>query len=159
MPMDVQSHKVNFVIENAGMDVEGSFSKMTANIEFDAEDLPGSVLTASVDVASIKTGIELRDRHLLGREYFYAEKFPSVKMESKSIRSAGKNKYIGVFAITIRDISKEVEIPFSASNKGRNLVLKADFSINRLDFSIGTSSIILSNAVAVHLELVAQPKR
>lgn len=157
--LEVQSYAIQFTIANAGLDVEGSFGKMTAEIRFDPADVTNSVLQASVDVSSIKTGIELRDKHLLGREYFYAEKFPLIKLESKTIRGISKNKYTGTFLVTIRDITKEMEIPFSVLRKGKNLILKGDFSLNRLDFGIGSDSIILSDKVEVHIEVVAQPRR
>ena len=155
----VQSYKVSFVIENAGLDVDGSFASMTADITFNPDDLNNASISASVDVSSVKTGIDLRDKHLLGREYFNAEKFPAIKLQSKNIRATAKNRYAGTFILTIRGISKEVEIPFTAGKKGQNLVMKADFPVNRLDYGVGTKSIILSETVNVHLEVVAQTGR
>lgn len=155
----IDSYKANFVIENAGLDVEGSFSKMTAEIDFTPEDPSRSKISAQVDVSSVRTGIDLRDKHLQGREYFNAEKFPSISLESKSIRATSKNKYTGIFVLTIRDISKDIEIPFFVGRKGRNVVMKADFAVNRLDYGVGAKSIILSETVNVHLEVVAQTRR
>lgn len=157
--LEVQSYAIQFTIANAGLDVDGTFGQMTADIRFDPKNVTTAFLKASVDVSSIKTGIDLRDKHLLGREYFYAEKYPLIKLEMKKVRAISKNKYSGVFDVTIRDITKEVDIPFYVTQKGKNLILKGDFSVNRLDYGIGSKSIILSENVDVHIEVVAQPKR
>lgn len=152
----VISYEVGFTIRNAGLAVEGSFTGLRAVMEFDPMNPAESRIAASVDVSTIKTGIDLRDKHLLGREYFDAAKYPKLEISSKSLKAVSKNNYEGVFTVVIRDISSEVIIPFSVSRKGRNLVFRGDFRINRRDYGIGKESIILSDDVDIHVVIVTR---
>ncbi len=149
----VTSHKITFKIKNAGFTVDGSFSDVNAEIDFDPKNLEKSVLRGSVGVASITTGIDMRDRDLLARKYFYAEKYPRIRMVSKKFKSLGKDRFTGTFDLTIRDVTKEIEVPFTHSRKENNEVFKGEFSVDRRDFGVGSNSIILSDNVRIFIEV------
>jgi polyisoprenoid-binding protein YceI len=125
-------------------------------IRFDPDQLDDSQLTATADASAISTGIRLRDKHLLGREYFYVEKYPVISLRSKKLRKIRGNKYMGIFELTLRDKTKEVEIPFSVSKKGHDITLSGKFSIDRMEFGVGEESIILSNDVQIEIEVVGK---
>jgi polyisoprenoid-binding protein YceI len=146
---------VKFTIRNAGLNVEGTFSQPQGKIHFDPKNLSTSIASASVDVSTISTGIGARDKHLQGREYFEAKRFPKIQMKSKTFTQSSGNKFIGTFDLTIRDITKEVKIPFTFTKKGGRRIMKGDFNINRLDYQIGEESIILSDDVAIELVIVS----
>src|SRR6478609_1115178 len=78
------SSVISFKIKNAGIWVDGSFSGLTGTVLFDPEHLSHSSIEASVNAASINTGIELRNNHLKKEEYFNVEKFPRISMKSTS---------------------------------------------------------------------------
>lgn len=152
----VATHKVTFKIKNAGITVDGSFSNVDAKIDFDTKDLKKSVLRGSVEVASISTGIGMRDRDLLARKYFYAEKYPRINMVSKQIKSLGKDRFTGTFDLTIRDVTKEIEVPFTHNRKENRDVLKGEFSVNRRDFGVGSNSIFLSDNVTIIIDVTTE---
>lgn len=154
VPVDkVIAHRITFEIKNAGITVDGSFSDLEAEISFDPKDLNKSVLRASVGVASIKTGKDMRDRELQERKYFYVEKYPRIKMVSKKIKPSGNDRFTGIFDLTIRDITKEVEVPFTYTRKENQVTFKGTFTIDRLDFGVGSNSIILSDDVKIFIEV------
>jgi polyisoprenoid-binding protein YceI len=157
--MEVRSHSIKFEIENAGITVEGSFPQASIEIRFDPDHLDESQLTATADASAISTGISLRDKHLLGREYFYVAKYPVISLKSKSLRQIKGNKYIGTFDLTLREKTKEVEIPFSVSKKSNEVTLSGKFSIDRMEFGVGEESIILSNKVQIEIDVVAKAAR
>jgi hypothetical protein len=68
-------------------------------VDFDAKKLEESSIRGKANPASIQTGIQLRDKHLQGREYFYIQKFPMIGLQSKSFRSNGKNAFVGIFEL------------------------------------------------------------
>jgi len=149
----VTSHKITFKIKNAGLTVDGSFSDVNAEIDFDPKNLEKSVLRGSIGVASIKTGIDMRDRDLQARKYFDAKKYPRIMMVAKSIKSLGKDRFTGTFDLTIRDVTKEIEVPFTYNRKENNAVFNGEFSVNRRDFGVGSNSIILSDNVRIFIEV------
>lgn len=143
---------VRFEIKNAGITVEGHFTEASFDVRFDPKNLKNSVLSGKVNSSSINTGISLRDRHLQGRQYFQSTNFPEISLESTRIQSKGKNEYEGIFELTIKDVRKEMLVPFTAVQKGNGHFFKANFTLDRLDFGIGETSLILSDEVMVWIE-------
>lgn len=145
-----KSYAVKFKIKNMGLWVNGSLKGLDATIRFDADALAESSIEASVDVKTIDTGNEKRDNHLRADDYFDAEKYPKITLKSLSFAAAKdkKNTYIGQFDLTLKGITKRVTVPFTFTKSGNTAVFKGAFTINRLDFKVGSSSWILSdNAV------------
>lgn len=145
---------IRFEIVNAGITVDGRFEKSTHTIRFDPKQLTTSTLEGKALVTTLRTGIALRDRHLLGRQYFRADAYPEITMRAKTISRQGKDTYLGVFDITIKDIVKEVKVPFRIEKQGQRTHYKARFTLNRLDFGLGEKSLILADEVTVVLDMV-----
>ncbi|WP_164851455.1 YceI family protein, partial [Larkinella soli] len=97
----------------AGLEVAGKLDSREVDVRFDPDNLPNSSIRATAEVASIQTGIDIRNRHLQRSEYLDATHHPYIQVRSTSFRKAGKNRYIGRFDLTIKAITKEVMIPFS----------------------------------------------
>jgi polyisoprenoid-binding protein YceI len=143
---------IQFIIKNAGIAVEGTLSDWDVEVDFDPKKLSKSTINGAANPASIQTGIKLRDRHLQGREYFHVEKFPEITLTSKRFEVNGKNSFLGIFELKIRDVKKDVEIVFVISSVGRQPKFKGEFTMDRLDFGIGEKSLVLSDDVKVLIE-------
>ena len=76
---------VKFSIKNAGISVDGFFDKFQVKVVYDESNLAQSSFSGSIDVNSINTGIEMRDGHLKGEEYFDAQTYPKITFVSTSI--------------------------------------------------------------------------
>lgn len=145
-----KSYAVKFKIKNIGLWVNGSLKGLDADIRFDADALASSTIEASVDAKTIDTGNEKRDNHLRSDDYFDTEKYPKIMMKSVSftVSKDKKDSYVGQFDLTIKGTTKRVAVPFTFTKSGNTAVFKGSFTINRLDFKVGSSSWILSdNAV------------
>ena len=153
---DVKSSKITFKIKNAGITVDGFFSDLQADIKFNPKDLDKSVLKASLGVASINTGIKKRDKDLQMGKYFNVEKYPRIKMTSKKIRHVEKYRYEGTFDLTIKGVTKQIEIPFTYSSKNNEGKFSAEFKVNRRDFGVGSKSLILSDEATVFIEVTVK---
>ncbi|WP_026260549.1 YceI family protein [Spirosoma luteum] len=156
-PAEQKTHQmprgVTFQIRNAGITVNGSFSDLQTDIHFDPARLTESLLSASVGAATIRTGISLRDAHLQKRGYFDTDHHPRIRMVSKRIQKLSGNQFVGLFDLTIRDISREVELPFTYSLTGDIGHFRGQFKFNRQDFGIGTTSLVLADDVSVLLDV------
>ncbi len=64
-------------------------------------------------------------------------------MTSKKIKHIEKNKYHGTFDLTIKGVTKQVEIPFTYTSKENEGTFSAEFTVNRRDFGVGSKSLIL----------------
>ncbi len=156
---EVKSHKITFKIKNAGITVDGSFSDLQADIKFDPNNLDKSVLKASVGVASIKTGINKRDRDLQMRKYFYVDKYPRIMMTSKKIKHITGDQYKGTFELTIKGVTKNIEIPFTYNEKDNLGTFNGEFRVNRRDYGVGSNSLILSDDASMFIQVTTRQNK
>src|SRR5688572_1776646 len=73
-------------------EVDGSFKTFDGTIESTKPDFSDAVVTFTVDVASVNTENENRDKHLKSDDFFNAEQFPQMKFQSTSFKPLGENK-------------------------------------------------------------------
>ena len=151
-PWEVERASVTFEIRNAGLTVHGSFDGIYAEICFDPDAPASGSLVASIDPATIQTGIVMRDRHLKRRGYFNVEKYGRVEMRSIRLLRA-RQAFAGTFLLRIREVEREVEFPFDFAVSGGKARISGSLTIDRLDYGIGKQSLILSNDVVVRVEL------
>lgn len=146
----IVSSEIKFSIQNAGLTVNGSLSNLRGEINFDPTKLSNALIDVSVPVSSIKTGIDLRDSHLKKEEYFNAAKYPDIHIKS-SFFVLRNEQYIGYFTLTLKGISKNITIPFTASLQNGVWVLAGEFSLKRLDYKVGAKSLVMGNDVKVKI--------
>ncbi|HRI40846.1 MAG TPA: YceI family protein [Bacteroidia bacterium] len=123
-------------------DVDGEFKKFDGTFTSSKADWSDLQATMTVQVPSITTDNEMRDKHLLSDDFFNAEKFPTMTFTSTGIKSLGNNKYVLSGNLTVRDVTKKVEVPLVYGGQVKDPWgnLKAGFKatgkINRKDFGL-----------------------
>ena len=150
----VKTSSISFKIKNAGLTVDGTFSGLEATIKFNSIKPDDGSITASVSTKSVNTGNDMRDGHLRKEEYFNAEKFPKIILQSTSIEKTGPITYKGTFNLTMKGVTKQVIIPFNFLKIPEKTEFKGSFSINRRDFGVGGSSISMSDNVTLALDII-----
>ena len=141
-------YNVSFKIKNAGITVNGKFSGLKSEILFSSDKLATSKIKASVDAGTLATGINLRDYHIKGEKYLDADKFKLLEGSSTKLYFKD-NDYAGMFNITIKGVTKEVDIPFQFNQLGDLAEFKGEFTLNRRDFEVGGSSMTMGDNVTV----------
>jgi polyisoprenoid-binding protein YceI len=123
-------------------EVEGSFKSFSGIMETAKPDFTDAKINFSVDVASISTDNEMRDKHLKSDDFFNAEKFPKMTFTSVSFKKISNNKYVLSGDLTIRDITKKVsfDVTYGGTAKdpwgSTHLGFKAQTTINRFDYNL-----------------------
>lgn len=144
---------LGFLARQQGSPVPGKFERFDARIVFDPEDLDASEISVGIDVTSISTGHSDRDKTLNSASFFDTEKWPSASFKTKSITEAGEGRYEAVADLTMRDVTKEVTLPFTltieddpndparevAEAKGELPILRLDYGIGQGDWASTTS--------------------
>lgn len=105
----------------------GDFKAKTSDVKGEAV-VKGDEVSAQnivVNLKSLKTGVELRDKHT--QKHLETEKFPDAVLVSATGKG-GKGKGV----LKVRGIEKEVEGTYKIEGK----VLKADFKVNIADYGI-----------------------
>lgn len=125
--------KEGYQLKFSGTKVEGNFGKIKGTILFDENNLSTSKFDLLIDVESIATGNWLMNRHAKGDNWFDAEKYPTIHFVSSKFTKTS-NGYVVNGDLIMHGVKKEIAIPFTFSNS----VFKAVFSVNRMDYKIGT---------------------
>src|ERR1035438_7033339 len=97
-----------FTVRHLGIsNVTGSFTKVTGTAVVNEKDITQSQVNASIDVNSIDTRVEMRDKDLKSPNFFEVEKYPAIEFKSKRIvSSGGKLQVIG--DLTIHGTTREL---------------------------------------------------
>lgn len=143
---------VTFVIKNAGLKVDGSFSGLQGTIIFDENDLGKSSFDVSIDAKSIATGTGARDNHLRKEEYFYVEKYPTIRFKSTKIEHT-KTGFLLTGTLYMKGKTKQLSFPFTYVEKNNEGIFNGSFTINRRDFDVGGSSWIMSDDATILLNI------
>jgi polyisoprenoid-binding protein YceI len=125
--------------------VRGRFTDVSGTILFDPQAPEKSSVTAVIKSASLNTDNAQRDKHLNSPDFFDTAKYPEIRFQSASVRKVGDDQYVAVGTLTIRDVSKQVEIPFTlAQGKGPKgeprLGVEGALTLSRYDYHVSWDS-------------------
>ena len=150
-PEPAISVKLSFTVTNAGIAVSGTLDG-NAEINFNPADLRNSTIRATASPATVRTGIDIRDKHLQKEDFFNTRQYPQIVLQSKRFRKTGHQRFTGDFDLTIKSATRPVTIIFSRI-PGKNAIrYKGHFEMNRLDFLLGEKSMVLDEVVRINLE-------
>lgn len=148
---------VKFTIKNFGINTGGNFKGLAGNIEFDKDSPEKANFTMSIDAATVNTDNDSRDSHLRKAEYFDVANHPKITFTSEKISGKGSN-LTATGKLTIKGVSKNISIPFTATPKDDGYLFEGSFQINRRDFKVGGNGVVLGDNVNVSLSVFAQKK-
>lgn len=143
--------------------VRGKFGSFSATIET-AENPLDSKVSATVDVASVDTGMPPRDEHLRTSDFFLAEEHPTFSFESTGVREENGEFFVDG-NLTMRGVTKPVtfDFDFGGFTTDSNGNYKAGFTVStvikREEFGVNfnapleTGGLMLSTDIPVTLEL------
>jgi polyisoprenoid-binding protein YceI len=146
---------VQFKIKNLGFNVIGSLGGLAGQMRFDPGHLDDAAFDVTVEAGTINTDNGMRDDHLRSESYFNVQRYPRIHLVSGKISPGKKNSFLFTGQLTIKDHTKEVSFPFTASETGGVYRFQGTFTINRKDFDIGGFSTI-SDQLEVTLDVTAK---
>jgi polyisoprenoid-binding protein YceI len=98
--------------------VRGTFTAFAGTVEV-AENLLDSAVTATIEVASVHTGVEARDEHLRSPDYFDAAQQPEATFTSTGLEADG-DRYTLRGDLTIRGTTRPVELDLYFTGDGQD---------------------------------------
>ncbi len=122
--------------------VTGKFTRLDCVICY-SDELGASSVKLVIDAASVDTGIDGRDSDLATEKFFDTDMTPLIVFESDSIEMRG-NQWVAVGDLTMRGVSKRVELPFvltgnSKNEAGRPVVgVALNYTFDRQEYGIGS---------------------
>jgi len=154
--IDPAHSTAQFTVRHLGIsNVTGSFTKVTGSVVLNEKDITQSQVSASIDVSSVDTRVEMRDKDLRSPNFFDVEKYPAIEFKSKRIASSGgKLQVIGDLTIhgTTHEVTLDVDgptpeltDPWGNSRRG----ISATTTINRKDFNLVYNNLLKTGEAVV----------
>ncbi|MFC8042163.1 YceI family protein [Nocardia sp. NPDC057353] len=140
--LDAANSQVGFTVRHMMISkVRGRFHGCTATLTSTDGTLDGSVVEATIEVASLDSGFRARDDAALSADYLDAATYPHFTFRSTEVRAKGGD-YVVVGELTVRDVTRPVTLdvqyngtvtdPFGKSRAA----FSAQGEINRKDFGV-----------------------
>lgn len=147
--------------------VRGSFSDMNGVLNFDPANPAAASVEATIQAASISTGVADRDNHLRSADFFDVEKFPTLTFKSTGVKLNDSNSGVVTGDLTIKDVTRPVtlEVEYLGEQPSpfgdRRVGFSASTKINREDFgltwnvALETGGVLVSKDIKIELDLQA----
>jgi polyisoprenoid-binding protein YceI len=167
--LDAAHTRIGFVVKHMMVSkVRGNFTDFSGSVTV-AENPLDSTAELTIKTGSINTGAPDRDGHLRSDDFLATEKYPELTFKSTRVTGHSGDEFTVVGDLTIRDVTKEVELTVEYGGAGTNPWGQAlwGFSIStefdREDFgltwnqALETGGVLVGKKVKVEIEGEANP--
>lgn len=144
---------IGFVSKQMGVPVTGRFGKFTAQINFDPDHLAASKARIEIDMASIDAGNSDANDEVKGKDWFDIRQYPAARFVSTGIKSVGGGRYEATGKMTIKAVTRNVTIPFTANMENSMATLDGGLTISRLQYGVGAGEWADPDTVADEVQL------
>jgi polyisoprenoid-binding protein YceI len=167
--LDAAHTTIGFVVKHMMVSkVRGSFGDFTGSVTIADNPLESSA-QLTIKTESLTTGVADRDGHLRSDDFLSVEKFPTITFTSTRVVSHSGDEFTVVGDLTIRDVTKEIELTVEYGGAGTNpwgqavwgFSLTSEF--DREDFgltwnqALETGGVLVGKKIKVEIEGEANP--
>lgn len=135
------------------------WGEWTGTLDWNADAPEKSSVSVTIDVASVDSGVEEFDGHLVGENWFNASAYPEITFVSTNVEKTGANTGKITGDLTIKGITKPVTLDVTfrkGAYEERGNVYKLGFSgktqINRSEWGLGAYVPVVSDEVDIVIE-------
>lgn len=164
--LDPTHSEISFTVKHLMISkVRGTFEKFDVTI-VTAENPADSTIEATIDVASVNTGVEARDNHLRSSDFFLVEEHPTMTFTSTSIEGdPASGEFTVKGDLALRGVTQPIVLkgefggivqdPYGNTRAGAS----ASTKINRHDFGVSWNAaleaggVTLGDQISVTLDL------
>lgn len=142
--VDMDQSRLGFTASQNDKAFEGRFKDFDAAIVLDPDNLDAASIDVTISMSSAETGDRQRDSALPGKDWFDVKNYETARFVSTDISSTGDNTYEARGALTIRDVTEDIILPFSlvidgdtAKAEGAVTLMRDTFGVGRGEFTTG----------------------
>jgi len=150
--IDSEKAMVKFSLTAHGQELIGNFKGAKGVIKFDENDLANSSIDCTIDISTINTGIEARDKHLQAKGFFSAGTSPVGKFTSTKIEKTASG-YTATGKFMLKETTKDIQYRFVYEGTKTEGKFKGSFSIKRSEYSIGQPDDDIGDDVTITLDI------
>ena len=151
--------------------VKGVFREVAGAITIDEAAPERSHVEATINTASVDTGVGMRDDDLRSANFFDSQQFPEITFRSTAVEPVDGDTWRVRGDLTIRDVTREVVLETEFGGRAPDFTgteragFTAETTINRKDFGLNYNPVLETGGVVVgdkvkvtlHIEAVKQP--
>ncbi len=157
LDIDLSKSSIDFKIKHMlMMTADGKFKEFSGTIEKDDTNFLNSKVNFKASTSSVFTDNEDRDKHLRTADFFDVEKYPEATFVSTKIESVSDKKYALHGDLTIHGKTKNVKFVLEESLVEGKSVYTALTELNRLEFGVGQSSMMIGDKVKLSIKLTTK---
>ncbi|WP_207534314.1 YceI family protein [Desertivirga arenae] len=163
--VDPVHSSVKFSVEHLVIsEVDGQFKKFDGNIVSKTPNFSNAEISFSVDVNSINTDNEMRDKHLKSPDFFDAEKYPDMTFKSTSFKKVSGNKYLLVGNLNLHGVTKPAKFTVTYGGTAKDgygntkAGFKASTVINRFDYGLKWNNLTEAGGATVGKDITIDLK-
>jgi polyisoprenoid-binding protein YceI len=164
--IDREASTVGFTISHFRVsEVFGEFREFTGEIAYGGSpasfDVSGRVVVSSID-----TGIDARDRALMGESYFNESQYPELRFRTLRVEpgspgegGSASSEAVLVGELRIRSVTRELRFPVRIDRPGPETIeisIRGSFDRNTFNVRGGFGSAAIGDEVGVRVDLVAR---
>ena len=153
-----QKSEVAFEASGSGYNTKGTFKSFKTDIEFDPDTPDQALVRVRLDMNSASTGAPDTDQTLQSPDFFDPGRFPTAEFAARGAKPDGEGKYILDGQLTLKGVTKPLTLPFSIAIEEGTAVVKAETTINRLDYGVGpefVAGLAVDKEVKLTIDLTA----
>jgi polyisoprenoid-binding protein YceI len=139
--LDQENSSVGFVCKHVLSNVRGMLQQPTGAVTLDETTPANSKIEATVAASSITTGVEERDTHLKGPDFFDVAQYPTITFSSTRVTKSSASAYSATGNLSMHGVTKPVTLAITATAPfmhagGVRRGIEATTTINRKDFGL-----------------------
>ncbi len=140
----------------------GQFTDFTVDMTLDPATPEKGSIVFEVDAGSINTLNTKRDQHLRSGDFFKTSQYPKLSFRSTAITPMGKNKFRLKGELTLKGTTRTIEVELAYLGAKPNPFkpkvtvggFETRFTINRLDFGVGSGKFYEMGVVDKDVEIL-----
>ncbi len=145
----VGENNIKFLSTAPLEEIKGSTEGVSGSFTIDLDNLEATSGQITVEVKTMKTGLDRRDNHLWGKDWLDADKYPSITFDIKSLtevqivkqdNAMGEIKAVAVGTFTMHGESKQIKAPitlkFVRESEATKKRAAGDFALVQTSFKI-----------------------
>ncbi len=164
--IDASHSEVGFSVKHMMVsNTKGKFRKFEGTLDLNEKDITKSKVSISIDLASVDTDNEKRDKHLRGPEFFDVKKYPKMTFKSTKVTKSGDElKVVGQLTLhgvtksvtlTVDGPSQSIKDPWGNTRRGLSATAKISRKAFGLTWSqtLETGGLVVGDKIKISLEI------
>ena len=135
--VDPDASTLAFVATQSGNEFTGQFDGWQADIAFSPDDLAGSQVTVTIDMAAADAGANDRNSQLPTADWFDVDNYPTATFVTTGFAHVDGDTYEASADLTIKGVTLPVTLPFTLSINGDTATVSGSLALVRTDYQVG----------------------